>query len=91
MIHLKAIWLLAACLAFQGIYGQKEKVIIDADVGIDDAMAILLAVASPELETVGITTVFGNATINNSTFNALYLCAVTGRDIPVAQGADVDL
>ncbi len=69
----------------------KEKIIIDADVGIDDAMAILFATASPELELLGITTVFGNASIENSTKNALYLMQRTGLNIPVAQGAHTPL
>lgn len=68
-----------------------EKIIIDADVGIDDAMAILLALASPELEVLGITTVFGNATIENSTRNALHLVAKVGAKVPVAEGAAIPL
>ena len=72
-------------------YAQSEKIIIDADVGVDDALAILLALASPELELVGITTVFGNATIENSTRNALYLVSMIGADVPVAKGAGVPL
>ncbi len=74
--------LLLSCIA-QG----KEKIIIDADVGIDDAMAILLAHASPELETLGITATFGNATIENSTRNALYLTQRLGVTTPVIPGA----
>ena len=42
----------------------RQKVLIDADPGIDDAMAILFALQSPELEVLGITTVFGNAAID---------------------------
>lgn len=68
-----------------------EKIIIDADVGIDDAMAILLALASPEFEIVGISTVYGNTTINNATRNALYLVSKSGLDIPVAKGSDIPI
>lgn len=68
-----------------------EKIIIDADVGIDDAMAILFAIASPEIDLLGITTIFGNATIENSTRNASYLIERTGLDIPVVQGAGFPL
>lgn len=68
-----------------------EKIIIDADVGIDDAMAILFAIASPEIELLGITTTYGNATIENSTKNANYLIERTGKDIPVVQGASFPL
>ena len=86
-MHCKKLFLLASAIAFSSLHAKHEKIIIDADVGIDDAMAILLAMASPELDVVGITTVFGNATIENSTKNALYLCAISGRNIPVAQGS----
>lgn len=65
----------------------KEKIIIDADVGIDDAMAILLAESAPELDLIAITTTFGNATIEDSSRNALYLVQRLGIDIPVVQGA----
>ena len=84
----KTIILISSALLIHSAFAQKEKIIIDADVGIDDAMALLLAMASEELEIVGITTTFGNATIENSTRNALYVCAVSGRKIPVAQGAE---
>ncbi|MCX8024768.1 MAG: nucleoside hydrolase [Thermanaerothrix sp.] len=64
-----------------------EKVIIDTDPGIDDAMAILLALRSPELEVIGLTSVFGNATIEVTTANALRLVELEGHQaIPVAQG-----
>ncbi|WP_317930658.1 nucleoside hydrolase [Halioxenophilus sp. WMMB6] len=81
--------LLALLLALVAAHtrAEPEKIIIDADVGIDDAMAILLAHASPELEVVGITTVFGNATIENSTRNALYLTQRLQVATPVVQGA----
>ncbi len=67
----------------------KQRVLIDTDPGIDDAMALLLAVASPELEIVGVTTVAGNnPNVALMTHNALALLAMAGRDdIPVAQGA----
>lgn len=64
-----------------------EKIIIDTDPGIDDAMAILLALRSPELEVIGLTSVFGNATIEVTTANALRLVELEGNNaIPVAQG-----
>jgi len=63
-------------------------VIIDCDPGHDDMVAILLALASPELEVRGITTVAGNATIEHTTENALRTLALAGRpDVPVAVGA----
>jgi uridine nucleosidase len=64
------------------------KILIDTDPGIDDAMAIFFALASPELEVVGLTTVFGNAHTDTCTTNALRLLDIAGRpDIPVAHGA----
>ncbi|WP_170252897.1 nucleoside hydrolase [Colwellia echini] len=69
----------------------KEKIIIDADVGIDDTMAILYASASPVFELIGLTTTFGNASIENSTRNACYIIERLGLDIPVVQGASVPL
>jgi inosine-uridine nucleoside N-ribohydrolase len=65
-----------------------QKIIIDTDPGIDDAMAILFALAAPELEVVGLTTTFGNVHTDLATPNALRLLAFAGRDdIPVAHGA----
>ena len=65
-----------------------RKIIIDTDPGVDDAMAIFLALRSPDLELVGLTTVFGNSNVDATTRNALNLLHVAGRtDIPVARGA----
>ena len=64
-------------------------ILIDCDPGHDDAMAILLALASPEVELVGVTTVAGNQTLAKTTANALRVLELAGRgDIPVAAGAD---
>ena len=68
-----------------------EKLIIDTDPGIDDAMAILYASVCPDIELLGLTTVFGNVTTAIATRNALALCELAGVDIPVARGADVPL
>jgi inosine-uridine nucleoside N-ribohydrolase len=63
-------------------------VIIDCDPGHDDALAITLALARPELQVLGITTVGGNSTLANTTRNALRVLALLGRtDVPVAAGA----
>lgn len=63
-------------------------VIIDTDPGIDDALAVFLALASPELEVIGLTSVYGNVSIEATTHNALCLLELAGRgDIPVARGA----
>ncbi len=65
-----------------------RKIIIDTDPGIDDAMAIFFALASPEIEVVGVTTIFGNAHTDVTTRNALSLLEIAERsDIPVAAGA----
>jgi inosine-uridine nucleoside N-ribohydrolase len=63
--------------------------LIDCDPGLDDALALLLAIASPELELRGVTTVAGNQTLARTTENALKVLELAGRgDIPVAAGAD---
>lgn len=68
------------------------KIIFDTDPGIDDAMALLLAFSSPEIEVIGLTTVFGNSHVESTTLNALNLLHLAGRaDIPVAMGADQPL
>jgi uridine nucleosidase len=65
-----------------------SKIIFDTDPGIDDAMALLLALSSPEIEVVGVTTVFGNTNVDSCTINALNLLDLAGRvEIPVAKGA----
>ena len=64
-------------------------VLIDCDPGHDDAIAILLALASPELELRGVTTVAGNQTLEKTTANALRVLEFAGHgDVPVAAGAD---
>ena len=63
-------------------------VILDCDPGHDDALAILLALAHPELRVLGITTVAGNSCVENTTRNALRVLTLLGRtDVPVASGA----
>lgn len=63
-----------------------QKVLIDCDPGHDDAIAILYAAS--RLDLVGISTVYGNQTVEKTTRNALSLCTLFGLDLPVAQGAD---
>lgn len=66
-----------------------KKIIIDTDPGIDDAMAILFALAAPELDVVGLTTVFGNVETPLATRNALHLLEFAGKPhLPVARGAE---
>ncbi|WP_209504056.1 MULTISPECIES: nucleoside hydrolase [unclassified Ruegeria] len=67
------------------------KLIIDTDPGIDDAMAIAYAAAAPEIELIGLTTVFGNTHVHQSSRNARFLLDKLGLDLPVAEGAAVAL
>lgn len=67
---------------------KKIPVIIDVDTGIDDAVALVLALQAKELDIKGITTVAGNQTIEKTTRNTLDVVEYFGRsDIPVAMGA----
>jgi inosine-uridine nucleoside N-ribohydrolase len=67
-------------------------ILIDCDPGHDDAMALLLALASPELEVLGVTTVHGNQTLDKTTTNALRILELAGRgDVEVAAGAAAPL
>ena len=67
-------------------------IILDCDPGHDDAIAIMLALASPEVELIGITTVAGNQTLDKTTPNALKVLELLGRtDIPVHAGAAAPL
>ncbi|MFN3647463.1 MAG: nucleoside hydrolase [Gemmobacter sp.] len=66
-----------------------QKIIIDTDPGQDDAVAILLALASPELELLGITCVAGNVPLARTTRNARVVCELAGRrEVPVFAGCD---
>lgn len=63
------------------------KLIIDTDPGIDDAMAIAYAAAAPEIDLIGLTTVFGNTHVHQSSRNARFLLDKLGLEAPVAEGA----
>src|SRR5579859_1034052 len=64
-----------------------RKVVLDVDTGIDDALALLLALNSPELEIVGVTCVAGNVTIDHVTRNTLAVLELANARVPVAVGA----
>ena len=66
-----------------------QKLIIDTDPGIDDAMAIHLAFADSRIDVIGMTTIFGNVTTAQATRNALYLAEMAHYDLPVAGGAAI--
>ena len=62
---------------------------MDVDTGVDDALALLLALASPEVELVGVSTVAGNVPLQRTTDNTLRLLQWAGRaDVPVYAGAE---
>ena len=66
-----------------------HRIVIDTDPGQDDAVALLLALASPELEVVAVTTVAGNVPLDLTQRNARIVCELAGRrDIRVHAGAD---
>ena len=64
-----------------------QKIIIDTDPGIDDAMALHMAFADPRLEVVGLTTIFGNVNVEQATRNALWLAEQADYKLDVAKGA----
>ncbi|MCM2293714.1 nucleoside hydrolase [Allorhizobium sp. BGMRC 0089] len=64
-----------------------HKVIFDTDPGVDDAMALLFLHHHPDIDLLGVTTVFGNGTIETTTRNALFLKREWKIDAPVARGA----
>jgi purine nucleosidase len=67
---------------------KRQSLIIDCDPGVDDAVGLLLAFASPELDLLAITTVGGNVPVEKTTRNARILRQIAGReDVPVFAGA----
>ncbi|MCQ4949245.1 nucleoside hydrolase [Bittarella massiliensis (ex Durand et al. 2017)] len=69
----------------------KKKVILDVDTGSDDAVAIMTALLSPELEVLGICTVNGNRCIEMTTENTLRVVEYLGNDVPVFKGCHLPL
>jgi inosine-uridine nucleoside N-ribohydrolase len=68
-----------------------RNVIIDCDTGMDDALALLLALRSPELNIIGITCVNGNVTLDKVLVNTLKVVSSSGKNVPVYAGAAVPL
>ncbi|MFE8699853.1 nucleoside hydrolase [Cytobacillus sp. FJAT-54145] len=68
-----------------------KKVIIDSDFGIDDAVAVLLALESKDFEVLGITTVYGNVDIKQATNNAYFLLEQWNYNIPIFRGEEMPL
>lgn len=63
-----------------------KKIVIDCDPGVDDAIALLLALASPELDVLGITTVAGNIPLALTQKNARQICELAGKTMPIYAG-----
>ena len=68
-----------------------HKVIYDTDPGVDDAMALVFQARHPDIGLLGVTSVFGNSTIETTTRNALYLVERFAPGVPVAKGAAAPL
>ena len=66
-------------------------IIFDTDLGVDDAYALLLAAGSPTIRILGITTVFGNNSVENCTDNVQRICELLNLNVPVAKGASKGL
>lgn len=71
--------------------GKPRKIIMDVDTGSDDALAIMTALLSPELEVIGICTVNGNLPVDNTTENTLRVVELSGKDVPVIRGCALPL
>jgi purine nucleosidase len=69
----------------------QHRIIYDTDPGIDDAIALVFQALHPQIELVGITSVFGNAGIDTTTANALYLAQRFAPGVPVVRGAAAPL
>jgi purine nucleosidase len=70
----------------------RTPIILDCDPGIDDALAIAFAAASPEIDLIGLTTVAGNVGLDSTTANALAVASFVGaKDVPVTPGAPAPL
>lgn len=69
----------------------KHKIIYDTDPGVDDAMALVFQALHPDVELLGLTSVFGNACIETTTRNARFLAGRFAKGVPVARGAAAPL
>jgi inosine-uridine nucleoside N-ribohydrolase len=87
--HIAPVWLLVLLATLlTPAYPAPRKIILDTDPGSDDAMAMMLALNSPELDVRAITVVPGNVTASQGLENALRMVSLAERcDIPVAAGA----
>ena len=69
----------------------KPLFLIDTDTASDDAVALIMALRSPNANVLAITTVAGNVSVQQATRNALYTAELCGSDVPVFQGAEEPL
>jgi purine nucleosidase len=69
----------------------KPNFLIDTDTASDDAVALIMALRSPEIRVLAITTVAGNVAVQQATRNALYTAELCGADVPVFMGAEKPL
>ncbi|MEE2702797.1 MAG: nucleoside hydrolase [Myxococcota bacterium] len=67
--------------------GSRQRILLDTDPGLDDLLALALALASPGLELAAVTTVAGNAPIETVTDNALRFRSLAGANFPIGRGA----
>ncbi len=67
---------------------EKTKLILDCDVGHDDAIAMMVAAMHPNLELIGITAVAGNQVLDKTLLNTLHVCQHLGIHVPVYKGMD---
>ena len=68
----------------------KKLVIIDTDCGIDDAQAIMMGLAAPNIQILGVTCVFGNAAVDNVCQNVLRVLSVCEREeVPLLKTHDI--
>jgi purine nucleosidase len=72
-------------------HSSRIPLLIDTDPGVDDALALLMAFASPGHEVIGLTIAAGNVGLSYTVANALKLCEVAGVDVPVYPGCPVQL
>jgi purine nucleosidase len=70
------------------LWRMKRKFLIDTDTASDDAVALIMALRSPEVEVVGITTVAGNVEVRQASRNAIYTAELCGAMVPVFMGAE---
>ena len=88
MKNILALLIVLAASAALAAPHPASRIIIDTDPGTDDALAMLLALNSPEVDVVGISVVAGNVTVARGLENALGILSLAGRcDVPVAGGA----